>query len=227
MSETTKRHQLDADPVEVLYSLPTMDRLMTALRADGFLFERLGPVEEIKAEEGVLRIAGACQNLALDTTKLSQVHFDTSSQMRGKIYPRFDFLAADESVLFSVIGLEGLDPFEKALSGYQRIPVEARPRPKPSDEEPDLQNDPAGSFLESLVDGPKVTVTATTPAATQSWTGKITEVRPAGGCFNLLVKDFHLHLPAACLGGWKQNGKKHQGILLDGSPSALEIEIQP
>jgi hypothetical protein len=143
--------------------------------------------------------------------------------MRGKHYPRLDFLGQDGAILFSVVGLEGLEPFQQPLSGVDRAPVEMRPRPNPGGADPDLETDPARPFLQGLVGGPDVTVQVRTPAVTQRWTGTVEDMKPMGGCFNILLKDFHLHLPAGTLSGWSQQDGWHHGILKEGGRSALSI----
>ncbi|KZM51568.1 hypothetical protein [Labrenzia sp. OB1] len=223
MSDTDNRHLLKAAPSDILKCLPEMDRVMVIVRADGLLHERLGKVEAVEVEAETIRLSGACQNMDIDASKLASVEYDTSSQMRGKHYPRLDFLGQDGGVLFSVVGLEGLEPFAHPLSGFDREAVDLRPRPSPGDADPDLEADPARPFLEKLVGSPDVTVQVQTEAVTQRWTGKFEDMKPMGGCFNILLKDFHLHLPAGCLSGWSEENGWHRGILQDGGRSALSI----
>jgi putative heme degradation protein len=223
MSDTDKRHLLKAAPSDILKCLPEMDRVMVIVRADGLLHERLGKVESVDVEGETIRISGACQDMEIDASKLASVEYDTSSQMRGKHYPRLDLLGKDGDILFSVVGLEGLDPFAGPLDGFEREAVDMRPRPASGDADPDLDTDPARPFLEKLIGGPNVTVQVRTEAVTQRWTGKVEDMKPIGGCFNILLKDFHLHLPAGCLSGWSQEDGWHHGVLQDGGRSALSI----
>ncbi|MEM5580937.1 hypothetical protein WNZ15_00640 [Roseibium sp. AS2] len=225
MNDTDKRHLLKAAPSDILKSLPEMDRVMVIVRADGLLHERLGKVDKVDVQAETIRLSGPCQDMDIDRSMLASAEYDTSSQMRGKHYPRLDFLGNDGGILFSVVGLEGLEPFEKPLTGLDRVPVDMRPRPDPGDADPDLDTDPARPFLEGLVGGPEVTVQVRTGAVTQKWTGKVEDMKPMGGCFNILLKDFHLHLPAGCLSGWSEEEGWHHGILKDGGRSALSIGL--
>jgi len=223
MSDAVKRHGLNATPVEIMKLLPEMDRIQTGARADGAVHERLGQVEKVEATDKSVRISGACQDLLLDPSILVSVEYDTSMEMRGKIYPRLDMMGRDGAVLFSFTGLEGLEAMEPHLARFERTPAAPRPRPTPEETEPDLDNDPARPFLESLVGAAPVTVRIETTVFTQRWTGEVAKMLPAGGCFNIILKDFHLHLPANILSGWEERDGWHRGILLDGSDSSLSI----
>lgn len=223
MSDAAKRYRLDADPAEILGLLPEMDRVMSIARADGTLHERLGKVERAELKAQSISLSGACQDLVLNRKMLAGIEYDISSEMRGKIYPRLDLLDNNGEVVFSFVGLEGREAFEPHLEKFNRVPSEPRPRPTLDGTEPDLDNDPARPFIESLVGGAPVTIRLETSNFTQSWTGTVPEMRPIGGCFNILLKDFHLHLPAESLSGWSEEDGGHRGILLNGKESALFI----
>lgn len=225
MSEVSKRFRLQVDPLQILQNLPNMDRLMVAARADGFVLERLGVVATATLKDGTLYVGGDFHDAEIPTQPIVSVELDTNTEMRGKVYPRLDFLDGEEQVLFSVVGLEGMEPFDEALSGLESTSVEPRPRVVPEGPEPDLENDPARDLLEELKCGPKVTIQATAEGITQRWKGVIEDFLPAGGCFNVITKDFHLHLPADCLSGWQDEDGWKRGVLLDGSLSALAIKV--
>ncbi|MEO9900500.1 hypothetical protein [Nisaea sp.] len=223
MSDAVKRHGLNATPVDIMKLLPDMDRVQTGARADGAVHERLGKIEKVEVTDTFVRISGACHDLVLDPSDLVSVEYDTSMEMRDKIYPRLDMMGKDGDVLFSFTGLEGLEAMEPHLAKFSRTPVAPRARPTQEEAEPDLENDPARPFLESLIGAAPVTVRIETPVFIQKWTGAVAKMLPAGGCFNIILKDFHLHLPANSLSGWEERGGWHHGILLDGSNSALSI----
>ncbi|WP_417691133.1 hypothetical protein [Roseibium sp.] len=223
MSADAKRHKLHAAPVEVLKRLPGMDRVMMVVRANGFVHERIGLVEQVEVGTGPVKISGKCHSSEINDSLLVAVELDTSSEMRGKVYPRLDFLGQEDEILFSVVGLEGLEVFAAALVSFEREAIDLRPRPSVEDTAPDLENDPARPFLDGLIGGDEVTVEVAAAAITQRWTGKIEDIRAVGGCFNILTKDFHLHLPAECFSGWSEDNGRHTGILLDGSRSSLTI----
>ena len=223
MSDAVKRHGLNATPVEIMKLLPEMDRIQTGARADGAVHERLGKIETVEVADRSVRISGACHDLVLDPSALVSVEYDITMEMRDKIYPRLDMMGEDGDVLFSFTGLEGLEAMAPHLTKFERTPIAPRPWPASEETEPDLENDPARPFLESLIGAAPVTVRIGTPLFTQQWAGEIAKMLPAGGCFNIILKDFHLHLPANTLSGWEERDGWHRGILLDRSDSALSI----
>lgn len=224
MSTPANRVRLKADPFYVLSLLPSLDRLMLAVKPHGVLCERLGFVETVAETNGTVAISGRGHDAEVDVALLDFVEYDTSNEMRGKIYPRLDFIGKDGSIAFSAVGLEGLEPFEKAIATAGASPVEKQPRTVLEDEEPDLESDPAGPYLNTLPGTGPVTFRVTTDAFRQTWTGDVEKVLPMGGCFNIISKTFHLHLPAGVVAGWDDEGGMHHARLSGGEPAGLTVE---
>ncbi len=227
MSEPIKRHRLSLDAHAVFELLPQLDRIMVIVRADGFVHERIGLVESVSEEGKNIRLAGACHDAVIALEGLAGVEYDTSSVMKDKVYPRLDFVDGDGSPVVSVVGLEGLEPFEKLLGELEKTPVI-----KPKDQKgsagdkevpEDLDADPAAAVLNALVGGEPVTIRARVNSVTQQWTGVVEAVRPMRGYFNIMTKDFHLHLQAGSVSGWEMADGWRWALLEDGSRGALSI----
>ncbi|TYC51306.1 hypothetical protein FMN50_22465 [Rhodobacterales bacterium] len=227
MTTTGKRVRLTADTFYILSLLPKLDRLMLAVRKNGFLYERLGFVDSVEEMDGTVKVSGPGHDAEINIAALDNVEYDTCNEMRGKIYPRLDFIGKDGEIAFSVVGLEGLEPFEQLLSTEEATQVDKKPRAASDGEEPDLEADPAGPYLNSLPGTGDVTVRVTTNAVTQAWTGEVEKVLPMGGCFNIITKTFHLHLPGGILAGWEEDGARHHAKLPGGEPGGLTVELQP
>jgi len=212
-----------AVPAAVLDRLPEMGRVMVILRAGGATHERIGPVGAVNRSGGVARLTGDCHDCLIDIGKVGGIGIDRSSVMKDKANPRLNFRAPDGAVLFAVVGMVSLDPFEAALAGFARTAdapdIKAPGRP----DRPDLAEDDAcRAPFDTLVQaGKAVVITARTQGATQSWTGIVEAVKPAMGFLKLMTADFHLHLEGGSLSGWRQEAGERIALGPDGQPTGL------
>ena len=124
--EKGRWHLEGISPEAVLELLVHMDRVMLAIRQDGLLHERLGPVASVTVKDGDILIAGDQQDTRLPQGLLTACILDTTTTMRDKPYPRLEFSGADGERLFSVTGLEGSAPMLNALEGIARRPAPPR-----------------------------------------------------------------------------------------------------
>lgn len=211
-------------PAEVLALLPGMGKVMVIASAGGVTFERIGPVEQLVQDGGALRIQGACHDATVDPAALSAVEVDHSSVMRGKVYPRLDFLGADGAPVVAVVGMDGAEPFDAALSALARTGVAPKAR-EAGETRPDLAaDDPAlAPFTVAQELGAEVQMTFAKPGLTQGWRGKIEAVKPAMGFLNVMTPDFHLHLQGGSVGGWDASRGERRALGLDGQPTGLVL----
>lgn len=211
-------------PAEVLALLPGMGKVMVIANANGVTFERIGPVERLEQDGPALRIQGACHDAAIDAAALAAVEVDHSSVMRGKVYPRLDFLGPDGASVVAVVGMDGAEPFDAALAALARTEVAPKAR-EPGETRPDLApDDPAlAPFTVAQELGAELRMTFARPGLTQGWRGKVEAVKPAMGFLNVMTPDFHLHLQGGTVGGWDASRGERRALGPDGRPTGLVL----
>ena len=212
----------DASAEAVLQRLPRMGRLMVVLQTGGVTHERIGPVESVSCADDGLHISGPCHAAVIDTAPVASVGIDRSSVMKDKVYPRLNFRDADGEVLFAVVGMEGLEPFKAALTGFARS---AEPPPDAAERSPraDLAgDDPLHAPFNTLVAaGAEAVITASTTGIRQSWQGRVEATKPAMGFLNVMTGDFHLHLAGGSVSAWAAEPGRRIALGPEGQPTGL------
>ncbi len=226
VTEAPPREILLGNAAAILASLPAMGKLMVIARAGGATHERIGPVEKVSTSGDSLRVEGACHGAEIALAPLVRVEIDRSSVMREKVYPRLEFRDAAGEVVVAVVGMEGLEPFEAALTAFARGRAED-PAPKASDgaKRPDLaEDDPALAPFAAVQDsGAEVVIAVDRPGLHQFWRGRIEAVKPAMGFLNVMTPDFHLHLEGGTVAGWQAEPGKRIATGADGVPTGLVL----
>jgi putative heme degradation protein len=216
-------------PIAVFDLLPRMDRVMIALRGNQFMHERLGVVDSVAQRDGLLVIQGSEQDITVAYSAIKNVVLDTSTEMRGKAYPKLEFLDADGTRILAITGLEGMPPFETVLAGIARDPLGAVAPVVPSDDPaPDIATDDAGLCLLSKLseDQSSVQIRAIFEGTVQRWNGVIEKIMPMGGYINVMTKGFHLHLAAGAVARWDTQEGLHRAFDSDDQPIGLEVLVQ-
>ena len=117
MTETPcPREALVQSPAEILPLLPAMGRIMLSTRFNGAIHERMGAVGGVTIEGGKARLSGACHDSVVDLSVVTRVVADRSGKMRDKVLPKLECQDAAGETVFSLIGLEGLEIFDRALA---------------------------------------------------------------------------------------------------------------
>ncbi len=220
-----------ANIVSVLETLPEMGRVMVIAKNDrGVTHERIGPVEAITTVAGGLRLAGACHDSLVDPSAAVNVQIDRSSVMRDKVYPHLQFLDEAGEVVLAVVGMEGTEPMDAALSEFKKKPSgkAAVKRVSPAvdrENTPEIpESDPGMALLNGLSAlGDEVTITAKTAGIKQVWQGSIEVVNPAMGFINVMTSDFHLHLKAGSVSSWAE--EPGQRIALDAGGQEIGLTV--
>ena len=224
----TRETLQNASVAQILSLLPRMDRLMLIGQSGGVTHERIGAVESVSDDAGRIRVTGACHDAVIVPAQVASVVLDTSSVMRDKVYPRLDFLGAGGDPVFSVVGMEGLEPFASLLSDLSRSP--AAPRADRSDpaERPEFaDDDPAcAPFVQAQDSGADIRITFDRPGLHQSWQGRIEALKPAMGFLNVMTSDFHLHLKGDTVGGWQQQPGRRVALDHSGQPTGLVLDSE-
>jgi len=219
------RMRLEIDPVRVLAVLPAMGKLMVGSSRLGATHERIGVVEAVSAGDGLVMLGGAAHDCRVDTAHIARMIVDRSGRMGDKAFPRIDFHASEDTVLFSVVGFDGLEPFDAALAGFGAgIPVEPAAGPSPGGRGEVAANDPgAQPFEKALASGDETVIGLRRPGFEQRWRGRVETVKPAMGFINVMRPDFHLHLKAGSVARWTPHGDELLAETGDGSPLGLFV----
>ncbi|MFK0278384.1 hypothetical protein ACIQUG_32255 [Ensifer sp. NPDC090286] len=204
MTEQATRRIL-REPVErVLDKLPLIGRLMIIGKRNGVTHERIGPVETVAVKADRIVCRGANHDSSINPALVASIFADTSSVMQGQVYPRLDFNDEKGEPVFSVVGFDGLDPFEAALGGLRLETVQSNADKPGRPERPDVdENDPGMKPLNLAFETARsVAISFTGPGFDQSWSGVVEKVKPAMGFINVMTADFHLHLLGGAVAAW-------------------------
>lgn len=223
------RERLDIEPLRVLATLPSMGKVMVASSERGVTHERIGPVEAVSSEGLFIRVSGPSHDSRIDPREIANIIADRSGRMGEKVFPRIDFQTSDDAVLFSVVGFEGIEPFDAALASLGAgTPLEAAPG-KPAGERGEVvESDPGAlPFSRASASGEATTIGFHREGFEQRWRGRIETVKPAMGFINIIQPDFHMHLKAGAVTGWRQDGDRLFAIAPDGSLLGLFVAPEP
>jgi putative heme degradation protein len=215
MTETSSlRSLVAADAAAVLARLPRMGAVMLTARHGGATHERIGPVDEVTRDGGVIVCRGACHDARIGVAAIASVIVDRSGRMRDTALPRLDFHDADGLVIFSVIGMAGLEPFD-AGAGDLALgePLPAEPRPTPERTEVAADDPGIGPFAAAAANGGTVTIEMVRPGLIQAWQGTVEAVKPSMGFINVMRPDFHLHLKGAAVASWRKEAAGDETVL--------------
>lgn len=231
MTEQTapRRRFLQDTPAAVIARLPRVGKLMVIGKRNGATHERIGTIENVVEDNGLLRCQGVHHDSTIDASGIVAMIVDTSSVMRDQVYPRIDFNGADGQPVFSIVGFGGLEPFEAALEGLA-AEEEGSDFEKPArPERAELAADDAGGvpLHAALASGRPVSIGFAQPGFTQRWNGTVQKVSPGMGFINVMTEDFHLHLLGGTVGGWREEaegeGIRLIALDLDGKPTGLSL----
>lgn len=209
------RRQLSAQPLNVFSRLPLLGRIMIAVRDDDVVLERIGIVQKLEREGTRMFCGGPAHDSEIDMSGLSQVVVDYSSKMKDKVLPRIEFQEPGGKIVFSVVGLEGVGPFETALKIFDGVAIE--PLAKPASDSAAGTLDANDIGLQPLKSAraaeSEITVEMRRPGVTQRWHGLVPEINPAMGYVNIITSDFHLHLRGGGVTAWKRSDVAADGTV--------------
>lgn len=232
MTETSHpREALAQSPADILPLLPAMGRVMLSTRFNGAIHERMGAVGSVTVEDGKARLGGEFHDSVIDLSVVTRIVADRSGKMRDKVLPKLECQDATGETVFSLIGLEGLEPFDKALA-----PLGAGVRLEPLTREApaggaaqDVPEDDLGAatFAAILANGQPVAIDLRRSGLFQHWAGTLPEPKPSMGFVNIMQGDFHLHLKVGAISGWKRGEADGEVLLLaqdaDGQETGLVL----
>ncbi len=186
-----------------------MGRVMLSVSDKGATHERIGVVDTVTVEPDAVALSGSAHDSRIDLKVIRGVVADRSAKMKDRVLPRLEFQDAGGTTLFSIIGLDGIEPFDTALESIgagSPLPEKERPAP-PAGGNPPAEIDPediGAKPLHAAKDsGTTIGVVYRGNGLEQRWTGTVAEVRPAMGFINIIQPDFHLHLKAGAVARWR------------------------
>lgn len=199
---------------EVFERISVMGKVMLMQSAAGITFERIGLVDTIMhSDQGPSIFLGPPTDDSpkpmlgcLESAAVASLQVDRSNLMKDKIYPRLILRDANQRALLTVIGFDGLEPFDKALSGFLETPCEAEVEGAPS-LTPALASSQRVKDALSTVAGEDIPVSLSFGPGTASLSrehGAISALKNAMGFVNIIEPDFHLHVKEGAIGWWQE-----------------------
>lgn len=230
MTDAAQKHQREAlacPPSAVIERLPLMGRAMLTAAHGGATHERMGPISSARVEGAVATLSGEFHDARIDLDVIVRAVADRTGKMKDRALPRIEFQRADGEAVFSVIALEGLEPFEAALEPFsdgEPLP----PKEKTPGDPAELRDgDPGEQPFAAARDRGDVTIAFEAPGLIQRWTGVVPEIKPAMGFINVMTADFHLHLRGGAVASWSrsEDGSRLAFSALDhaGAPTGLTV----
>ncbi len=215
MSERQLQTILCAANIEHVFEcVPSIGKVMLMRSACGITFERIGPVASVTMEDDKqCRFIGTGRegqpgewHAQIDSSAIRSVLVDRSNVMKDKVYPRLVLRDADNRSVLTIIGFDGLEPFDRALSRFSESSIEVDPvseavsiaAPTSSQRVPDALSLVAGKDVPvalSFINGSSYLA--------RPW-GPVDEIRLAMGFVNIIEPDFHLHVKEGAIGWWQE-----------------------
>lgn len=231
MTEPATRPEREALPIaprELIDRLPLLGRAMLTATKGGATHERIGRVQKTAVEGDAALLSGDCHDARIDLGALARVVADRSGKMKDRVLPRLEFQTADGETVFSVIALDGIEPFEAALASTP-VGKSLPPKEKPAAGPAELAEDDPGQapFAAARDAGGEVTIALALPGLAQRWRGRVAEIKPAMGFINVMTSDFHLHLRGGAIASWRRE-EMEDGLMFSaedhlGAPTGLTI----
>ncbi len=199
-----QRERLLHPAADVLEAAGRLGRVMLTTSQGGATHERMGTVERVVRSGLGIRLVGAAHDAEIDAAALGAVILDRSGRMKDKALPRLDFHGRDGAVLFSLVGLDGLEPFDAGIADLRGMPAEAAV-PAAAAERSEMAGADPGAipFEVARCAGVPVCIELQREGLRQAWSGIIEAVKPAMGFINVMQADFHLHLRAGAVAAWR------------------------
>ncbi|MGL4291156.1 MAG: hypothetical protein ACRCVA_32695 [Phreatobacter sp.] len=201
------REILPGDVADVVATVAAMGRVMLSASAGGATHERIGVVGAVRREAAGLRLSGEAHDALIDLAVITRVVADRSGRMKDRVLPRLELQDTAGETAFSLICLDGIEPFDKALDDLgDGTVLPEKPRPAAVEPAPaPVGDDPGADVLEAVrASGEAVSVLFRCAGLEQAWTGLIGEVKPAMGFLNIIKPDFHLHLKEHAVARWRR-----------------------
>jgi putative heme degradation protein len=228
---TALRQQLDAAPDHVLMRLPAMGKIMIVASGGGVTHERIGVVEKIRRNEGSFVFAGQAHDCTVDMTQVATAIADRSGKMKDKVLPKLELLSAGGGLLFSVVGLDGLEKFDEGVARFSGTAIAPKLKEGGATQATLRDDDPAMQPLAAAHEAAaEIAIEMQKTGMVQRWRGLLPAINPAMGFVNIIAPDFHLHVRGGTVACWERSDADSAGHIrlsaLDagGKPTGLSLQ---
>ncbi|MGD9846073.1 MAG: ChuX/HutX family heme-like substrate-binding protein [Variibacter sp.] len=199
---TSLRQRLTASPEEILQRLPQAGRVMIIANDRGVTHERIGTVESVEVTNGEVRCRGKEHDSVIVLSPIAAAIADRSGRMKDKVLPRLNFQDANAKTIFSIVGMDGLEPFDRAFAAFSGASLDAD-EPRHGEPATVSDDDPAAAPLQKANESQaEIAVTMQTAAFRQRWQGAAPAIKLAMGFVNIITPDFHLHVRGGAVARW-------------------------
>jgi len=232
MNDTTAlRQQLDAAPDRVLMRLTAMGKIMIVASAGGVTHERIGVVEKVRRNESSFVFTGEAHDCTIDMAQVATAIADRSGKMKDKVLPKLELLNAGGELLFSVVGLDGIEKFDEGLARFTGPAIAPKVKEAAGAQATLHNDDPAMRPLAAAHEADaEITIEMQKAGMIQRWRGTLPAINPAMGFVNIIAPDFHLHVRGGAVTRWEQSDTDVPGhirlsaIDADGKPTGLTLQ---
>jgi putative heme degradation protein len=226
------RQQLNAAPGHVLTRLTAMGRIMIVAQDGGVTHERIGIVEKIRRNEGSFSFTGVAHDCTVDMSQVATAIADRSGKMKDKVLPRLELLNAGGELVFSVVGLDGIERFDEGLARFDGTAMAPKVKDNAAGARATLRDDdPAMQPLAAAHDADaEITIEMQKAGMMQRWRGVPPAINPAMGFVNIIAPDFHLHVRGGVVARWDRHDTDISGharlsaLDKDGKPTGLTLQ---
>ncbi len=227
---TALRQQLTAPPDRVLARLTAMGKVMVVAQDGGVTHERIGTIEKVSKTEGRIVFTGSAHDCTVDMAHVASAIADRSGRMKDKVLPKLELLNTDGKLVFSVVGLDGIEKFDEGLARFVGIAVEPKVK-EPGTQSTLADNDPGLQPLTAAnKSGTEIAIEMQKPGVVQRWRGLVPAVNPAMGFINIIASDFHLHLRGGTVARWERQETDVGGdvrlVALDADGKSIGLALQ-
>lgn len=224
LSATLERFRIDADPASVFECLPRMGKVMITASAGGATHECIGDVGSVVRDGDWLEARAETRISRIDATAVAAAIVDRTGRMGEKVFPRVDLKSADGTTIASVVGFEGLEPFDAGIAHLTGTPVGPDPEVERPERTEAAADDPGAiPFVDAAQAGSGIAILFRGRGFEQRWQGDVETVKPAMGFINVMRPDFHLHLRAGAVAGWASSGGELVAEAPDGARTGLSV----
>lgn len=234
------RQQLNAAPNHVLTRLTAMGKIMIVAQDGGVTHERIGIVEKIRRNEGSFTFMGDAHDCTVDMSQVATAIADRTGKMKDKVLPKLELLNAGGDLVFSVVGLDGIEKFDEGLARFDGTATAPKVMEGAGTQATLRDDDPAMQPLVAAHDAAtEIAIEMQKAGMVQRWRGVLPAINPAMGFVNIIAPDFHLHVRGGVVARWEQRDAdvsghvrltaldqdgKRTGLSLQGPRSAFGAE---
>lgn len=225
------RQQLTAAPDRVLARLTAMGKIMIVAQDRGVTHERIGIVERVRRDEGKFMFAGAAHDCTVDVAQVATAVADRSGKMKDKVLPKLELLNAGGELVFSVVGLDGIEKFDEGIARFDGTAMAPKVKEAATAQATLRDDDPAMRPLAAAHEAAaEITIEMQKAGMVQRWRGLLPAINPAMGFVNIIAPDFHLHVRGGTVARWEQHEADVAGHIrlaaIDGDGKPIGLTLQ-